>query len=244
MGIPIIGIPILNRGDLLVRCVESIDYPVERIVIVNNGNDEAVRASITLLKARHSNIEVVEPAHNLGVAGSWNYILRHYAATFHLICANDIEFAPGDLAEIDRFVLEHLDYAIMFANHGYSVFALTKQGIALIGYFDENLYPAYLEDCDHFYRVKLLGGKSDNIPGIHAIHGEAPCWGSSTILSNPVYRQRNGITHGNNFRYYRAKWGGINGQEVYLYPFNDPTKSPRDWTLDNAIRKANDIWDT
>lgn len=242
MSIPLIGIPVLNRGDLLARCVNSIDYPAERIVVINNGDDESVQVAIDGLRARRPNVEVVKPPHNLGVAGSWNYFLREYDAPYYLICGSDIQFAPGDLEKIDRFASAHPDEAIMFGNHGYSLFALTRRGVELIGYFDENFYPAYLEDCDHSYRLKLLGARASTVPDIHAIHGEAPHWGSSTILSDATFRERNGITHGNNFAYYRAKWGGINGEEVYPTPFNDPSRSPTEWTLDGERRAANDIW--
>ena len=244
MSVPILGIPILNRGDLLKRCVESIDYPIDRIIIINNGKEESVIASLAWLKERFPNIEVVTPPHNLGVAGSWNYFLQHYDVPYYLICGSDIQFSPGDLEKISSFVDDHLDHAITFGNHGYSLFALTQYGIDLVGYFDENFYPAYLEDCDHFYRVKLLGGRSCEIPGVRAVHGEAPFWGSSTILSNPQFRERNGITHGNNFKYYRSKWGGINGEEVFLNPFDDPDRSPKEWVPDILHRTANDIWGT
>ncbi|MCA1612884.1 MAG: glycosyltransferase [Acidobacteria bacterium] len=242
MSIPLIGIPVLNRGDLLARCVNSIDYPAERIVVINNGDDESVQAAVAGLQARRPNVEVIKPPHNLGVAGSWNYFLREYDAPYYLICGSDIQFAPGDLEKIDRFASAHPDDAIMFGNHGYSLFALARRGVELIGYFDENFYPAYLEDCDHSYRLKLLNARASNVPDIHAIHGEAPHWGSSTILSDATFRERNGITHGNNFAYYRAKWGGINGEEVYPTPFNDPSRSPAEWTLDAERRAANDIW--
>lgn len=244
MAIPLIGIPVLNRGDLLTRCVESIDYPAERIVVVNNGSDAGVASALESLRERRPNLEVVRPEHNLGVSGSWNYFLRHYDAPYYLICGSDIQFSPGDLERMHAFVAAHPDCDIAFGNHGYSLFALTRHGVELVGYFDENFYPAYLEDCDHSYRARLLGARAYNVPGVNAVHGEEPYWGSSTILSDPLYRERNGITHGNNFTYYRAKWGGINGEETFAYPFNDEGRSISEWVFDEAHRKANDIWGT
>jgi len=238
MVVPLLGIPVLNRGDLLARCLDSIDYPVERIVIINNGTDETVEASIARAAKIHANLEAIRPPSNLGVAASWNYFLRHYDAAFHVVCGSDIQFAPGDIEKIATFVTRRPHHAIVFGNHGYSLFALTRLGLDLVGYFDENFYPAYLEDCDHFYRVTLLHGHSADVPGLAALHGEAPHWGSSTILSDPVLRRWNAITHTNNFTYYRAKWGGLNGEETYIHPFNDPSRSPRDWILDHDFRQA------
>src|SRR4051794_21870778 len=95
LAIPVLGIPVLNRGDLLRRCLQSIDYPVELTVIVNNGDDAGVRNTLhemvggslridssesrfsPLLYQRNdgSQVLVVTPETNLGVAASWNFIL-------------------------------------------------------------------------------------------------------------------------------------------------------------------------
>jgi len=41
--------------------------------------------------------------------------------------------------------------------HSYSAFILTQSGLDRIGYFDENYFPAYSEDCDHVRRLVLTG---------------------------------------------------------------------------------------
>jgi GT2 family glycosyltransferase len=180
------------------------------------------------------------PSHNLGVAGSWNWLLGQPGA-YHLIVGSDVEFSPGDLAKLQHCFLDCTDYEIL-CGLGYSLFILRPGVFARVGSFDENFYPAYLEDCDYNYRSWLSGVTSLNVPGIHAVHGEAPLWGSSTIYSNPGYLAQNSITHRRNLEYYRRKWGGDNGREVFTYPFNDVTWPVQKWVLDPAMRKANDIW--
>jgi GT2 family glycosyltransferase len=120
---------------------------------------------------------------------------------------------------------------------GHSAFAITPYGVDTVGTFDENIHPAYLEDCDHFYRVVLSGVKSANVPDIKLIHGEAPSFGSSTIFSDSSYKRQNAITHSNNFTYYKKKWGGINGEEKFKHPFNDETKNWKYWEFDPEWRK-------
>ena len=46
--------------------------------------------------------------------------------------------------------------------------------------------------------------------------------GSYAIHADVEVAAQNAMTHGLNFRYYERKWGGINGQEVFKHPFNDP----------------------
>jgi GT2 family glycosyltransferase len=98
-----------------------------------------------------------------------------------------------------------------------------------VGYFDENIYPAYLEDCDYHYRSKLVNTITRSVE-THMVHGEAPNWGSSTIGDkNGALRKSNHITHGKNYVYYDRKWGGREGGETYQTPFNDPNNSVKFW---------------
>lgn len=261
--IPALGILCLNRGDLLLRLITSIDYPVECLHLLINTvkqTDIQVENLAGLIKEMVDNKEIPVEKFilqfytdfsgkrcNSGVAGGWNTILKtafNANAPYCFVVGNDICFTNGDLQKMNEYAQQHQDHAIIFGNQGYSLFILTRSGWDVAGSFDENIYPAYLEDCDHFYRTKLLGLTSSNVPDVHAIHGEAPTWGSSTIYSNENFRQRNGQTHGTNFRYYFIKWGGSNGEEKFKFPFDDPTKKINEWEFWPDWRKQNEIWGT
>lgn len=241
--IPVFAIPILNRGDLLLRLVQSIDYPVKKLFIINNGTDAGVVDAIAkIMKGINKNIltcEVYVPQKNLGVAASWNTIMRENAdAPYCFICANDMFFEhAGHLKRMADFAAEkHLTHAMMYAD-GYSCFCMTKLGLEQVGEFDENIFPAYLEDSDHFYRLKLSGAVSQGFPDVEMRHGEPPYNGSATIMSNEKFRDANAITHGKNFEYYAQKWGGEGGKEVFTHPFNNPENSIKFWELDVERRK-------
>lgn len=260
--IPVLGIPVLNRGDLLRRCVSSIDYPIDTLVIINNGREASVLEAIEEIRtgqnaglmsgdvapARWRHLEIIGPSldplcwkGNRGVPGSWNEIARQPGA-YHLIVGNDILFQPGDLATLAGFIEPRVaTHTSIYGNHGHSLFAITPLHREIVGTFDENFYPAYLEDCDDSWRIRQAGGVSENCPGLRAIHGEAPSWGSSTIFSDPHLRNANGVTHGNNFQYYFRKWGGMNGGERFRTPFNRGGDI-RSWELEPEHRKANSIW--
>ena len=110
----------------------------------------------------------------------------------------------------------------IYGNHGASWFGITAYGVDTVGLFDENIYPAYLEDCDWARRADLLGVRRCDVPDVHAIHGDENLTGSCTVNENPELAARNSRTHGGNFDYYRRKWGGLNGTETFATPFNDP----------------------
>ena len=243
-SIPVLGIPVLNRADLLKRCIDSIDYPVDRLVIINNGRESDVREYLESIVERLSNLTVFTPQTNLGVAASWNWVMRnHPEAPWWLHVANDIKFTAGDLAKICDYVEAHPEEVVNPANHGHSLFAVKQSCLEVAGDFDENFFPAYLEDSDHMYRISLAKAPWSDVPNVNAIHGEAPTWGSHTIYSSARYLKMNGLTHSNLFIYYRKKWGGQPGHEKFTHPFNNPEWPIQKWELDERLRAANSCWD-
>lgn len=230
--IPLLTIPIYNRADLLKRCVASIDFPVERLVIIQNGSEDGnVEPPPSVLHytlIRHP---------NAGVAASWNEAIKFFPSPYWLIVNNDIEFARGDLAKFHHDITNDPDLGCLYGNHGASWFGVTQMGIERVGLFDENFFPAYLEDCDWSHRADLLNVKRATVHGCTSKHGDDKNTGSCTIMSDPELRRKNGITHGNNFRYYREKWGGDNGHEKFVNPFNDPYMPVASWQFRPAFRR-------
>jgi GT2 family glycosyltransferase len=242
MNKPVIGVPYINRPDLFQRLCNSISIQRERVV------DFDYRfAWNTILDPdiiRENDIGkrwIYSSGHNLGVSASWNAIIKSTPlAPYWLILNSDIELGANDLAKIKAFVEPRLDTHGLLLCHGFSAFVITPLALERVGFFDENIYPAYLEDCDYHYRAKLAGIKDESIPDLDLIHGEmvdGKMEGSRAINSNPIYSRENGRTHQGNFEYYRAKWGGINGEEIYTHPFNDPHNNLDYWSFDFARYK-------
>jgi GT2 family glycosyltransferase len=265
--IPVLGIPHLNRADLLERGLKSIDYPVQTLVLVDNSNGMSLNRVPGTLGRMLGLVPVVvervvtifQP--NAGVAASWNQIVKQFPAPWWLISNDDIEFAPGDLGKLAAFVAaggrrycadpDHCTYGdcptafcdrgtsapgIIYGNHGASWFALTAHGADAVGLFDENIFPAYLEDCDWSYRADLLGVRRCDVPDVHARHGDDRMTGSCTVNAHMEIALENMRTHGGNFEYYRRKWGGLNGTEVYRTPFNAPHWPVWAWKFETGTR--------
>jgi GT2 family glycosyltransferase len=219
-----LGIPVLNRGDLLLRCILSIDSPIENLFIINNGEDRSVADAVARIQRKDipnagmfGDIRV-EKFRNLGCAKSWNHIIRTSPGAW-LISGNDIQFSPGDVERIKEVLSQNQDASIICAM-AYAVYCFTDIGVRKVGMFDENFYPAYFEDNDHSRRVALSNAKAVSVPGFKAIHGEAPNWGSCTINSNPTLQRKNAITFRNLRDYYIEKWGGEPGKEKFITPYN------------------------
>lgn len=240
-----LGIPVLNRGDLLMRCVTSVDAPIDNLFIINNGEDRSVAEAVAKIKAKDfknanmfSDIRI-EKFKNLGCARSWNHMIRTSPGAW-LISGNDIQFSPGDIQRIKNTLAANQDASILCAI-GYAVYCFTEVGVRHVGMFDENFYPAYYEDNDHFRRVFLTKAKAVGVDGFKGIHGEAPNWGSCTVNSDPTLQRKNGITFVNLREYYEKKWGGEPGKETFGTPYNKNV--PFDfWEIDPVLREKNSIF--
>jgi len=138
MTIEVLGVPVLNRPDLLYRMLDSIDTEVGQIVIIDNGG---VASQSTVNQSER----VIRPGQNLGVAASWNLIMQATPlAKWWAIVNFDLIFAPGDL---DRLA-QHMDTTTgpegMVATLGtFSAFGVSREAINRAGWFDENFHPAY-----------------------------------------------------------------------------------------------------
>lgn len=238
--IPVLGVLVYNRGDLLTRMVESIDHPIEKLVVVDNGVDDSVVASNMQIRALFPDVVIYNPGFdkpqpvNLGCSGGWNWILKNHMADWVLLVGSDMQFANGDLDRIAAHYERHKNdsppVGMIDTNYGWNAGGITRAGVEAIGYLDENYYPAYYEDCDynrrHFLARKLgrLSYPADGHCQIFAHHE-----GSSTGRALPP-EQYNRLARAfeRNVEYHVRKWGGAQCHETFEHPFNNPALDIRD----------------
>ena len=239
--IPILGVLILNRPDLLERLVASIDYPVDKLAIVQNSSDPDVAAAVDkICKSKHpyiNNVYVERPFRNVGCAPGWNRIIQGFPECDHwLIANNDTLFLPGDLEKYERLHKDNPEALIAASNKSFSCFLISYMVINEIGIFDENIYPIYNEDIDYINRCKSAGVPIIPIP---SEVGESNN-GSWTIRSSESYANNNRVTQQANSEYVAAKWGRNN---EYRNPWNNNSDVSY-WQYDPYIRRERSkVWD-
>jgi GT2 family glycosyltransferase len=217
--IPVLGVPVLNRGDLAERMLESVDVQTAETLVILNGEPDVTRA---MLRGRP--VTYIDPGFNLGVAASWNFIIRaRPAAPWWLIVNADIEFGSGDL---ERLVQTMDDPAPQLAClYEFGAFAINQAAVDEVGWFDENFYPIYFEDNDYRRRCALAG-----VP-IKSLISRTRHENSSTIASG--YASHNERTFPRNLDYYVDKWGGP--------PIQETVTAPRSPVLDRR-RLVDNAW--
>lgn len=242
-----IGIPVLNRPDLLLRCVDSIDYPLQTLLILNNSPDLSAEGICGFIEKRrffnaHLFKEIrVEKNKNLGCAASWNRIMTSCPGAWALV-QSDLQFLPGTLREASVFLSQNPDADALYASniHGH-MGVITESGFKKIGLFDENFYPGYFEDEDYKRRAALTGATVVRLPEFRAVHGEPPLWRSSTLNSDPCLQEKMNVIFPRLLDYYIQKWGGCPGKEVFLAPFGKDVP-PSFWEIDHILREKNSIF--
>lgn len=198
--LPLLGVPVLNRPDLLHRLLDSLDHPVQTLAVVDNSpvGSQLSAELAALQQLGHpwiGSIRIARPFTNLGVAASWNLILTSFPeASFSLLINNDIQLAGGVLADalglIDPDRPQFLP--LLPEPNGFSAFLITALCWDRLGLFDANFHPAYGEDLD--YRDRLRASPEvDQLDG-RALHGAMAACNqehSATIGSDPSLERQN-----------------------------------------------------
>jgi GT2 family glycosyltransferase len=203
----IIGIPTINRADLLNEALANYfeDFKNTEIVICDNGNQEII--------TRERNFVHYKPEKNLGVSGSWN-MLMDYADKVkgtHVLILNDDIYLGKSEEEVNT-IIRLWKPEFLCTELNWCSFILSVETFKKVGNFDENFFPAYYEDNDYFRRMLLA-----NVPIImNPMLNPVIYRNSMTIQKSPELN--NGFEK--NRQYYISKWGGLPEQETFATPFN------------------------
>lgn len=200
-----IGIPTLNRYDILEKNLRKYknDFPNTDIHIIDNGLQgipSSERVHVTSCKS------------NIGVAASWNRLCKKIFEKhdYALIVNDDVYLGYGE--DVVEDVISR-EYGISVSVVSWSVFLIHRKMYEYIGEFDETFYPAYYEDSDYLYRMKLYG----QMPAI--VKDLTP---KEVIISGTYEKNKelvNNAMAANRERYIN-KWGGLPLMEQFINPYN------------------------
>ena len=214
--IPVLGFATLTRFDLAQRLLDSIDYPVEKVVIVDNSGK---KAWIPEVNEHVKELWTIRLPHGLGANGAWNLVIKSTPfAPYWVIPNDDSYFEPGALQKIAEevdteafnFVDVHPQWSCVVPGEG----AILKAGL-----WDEAFHPIYFDDDEYEWRMKKLGVKFNRIEAL--VHHN----NSSTLREG--YGERNRITFAANQSLFTNKKVSENITEI-------------GWSL--AVRRKN-RWD-
>jgi len=189
--IPLIGVPTLTRHDLCDRMLASIDYPVQDLIVVDNKPDGWEPTKPELVERLHH----IRLPQNLGVAGSWNLIIKSSPfAPSWVIVNDDVVFEPGALAVMAESLRS--DAVQFFAvNPRWAAFAIGEDVISKVGLFSELFHPAYFEDNDMERRVSAHDMDLETVTGAIVHHDNSSTLRSGFDIQNHKTFKTNSATH-------------------------------------------------
>jgi GT2 family glycosyltransferase len=171
--------------------------------------------------------------HNHGVSAGWNIGIEqsiYYGCDVVIIANDDIVFDRDTIRKLVTSVWfgtydlvsavntrdQAVTPSIAFDNEpDFACFAIRPEEFTdQFGHFDENFTPAYFEDNDMAYRVKIAGGKMGRRLDAGMFHKGSVTqnWNGEQVVTGPMFES--------NQTYYMEKWGGVPGQEIYITPWN------------------------
>jgi GT2 family glycosyltransferase len=207
MAMIALGIPTINRADLLQEALEVYKetWYGRHVYIVDNGHQQITTTA--------SNQKVLTMPHNLGVSGSWNLLCQTLFAKgyTHVALLNDDIIWRKTADEIEEYIdANPNDFYLGLGTWCLFVIPLTTW--EKVGKFDEQFFPAYFEDNDYCLRMRNDGLKRDMSP----FFNPEVFRNSQTIAKDPTL---NG-NFDRNRQLFMDKWGGSPGNETYKTPYN------------------------
>lgn len=192
--IPVMVVPILARPDLLDQMLNTVDHPVDTLIVIDNGG---VLPGDFAHREWADNGYLIRSPSNLGVATSWNLGIKMTPhVPWWLIVNFDVEWPAGSLARFDTEDAARV-VRLNSSQQPWCAFSIGEDVVRTVGLFDEMFHPAYLEDTDYQRRCEAAGAPvlRADIPVTH--HN------SSTLSAG--YRLDNEATYLSNINYHRSK---------------------------------------
>lgn len=214
--IPVLGFATLSKFDMAQRLLDSIDYPVQKLVIVDNSGR---KSWIPEPNDYVSELWTIRLPHGLGANGAWNLIIKTTPfAPYWVIPNDDSWFEPGALETIAHNV-DPQKFNFVDVNPKWSCVVPGEGAVRTAGLWDEVFHPIYYDDDEYEWRMSMLGVEFNHIAA--KVHHN----NSSTLHSG--YQDKNQHTFSRNQKMFRDKVQSNNTKEI-------------GWSLD--IRR-NNAWD-
>jgi GT2 family glycosyltransferase len=165
------------------RLLDSIDYPVDKLVIVDNSGKREFTPKVNEFV---NETWLLQVPHGLGANGAWNLIIKSTPfAPYWVIPNDDSWFEAGALEtiakEVDTDAFNFLDI-----NPSWSCVIPSEGSVRRAGLWDEAFHPIYFDDDDYEWRMKEAGVRFNTI-NAKVYHDN-----SSTLKSG--FNERNRVT--------------------------------------------------
>ena len=210
-------IPAISQ-ERIVTCLRTLrTNPKDIIVVDNSPNGLELPFSVGRRVHRGMNLGVAH-SRNIGVRALMESDDTHLA-----ICSQSVVFGRNGGRELKEMLGD--EWGAEYVGLGWHLNMFTRKFFEAFGFFDENFHPAYMEDTDALYRMGLLDMPSPRENGRSRPYYtiDATCPDAGALKDGKAT-----VDFAELETYYTLKWGGLQGQEKFERPFNNP-ELPINW---------------
>ena len=241
LHIPAVIIPVLWEAEHVLNCIRSIDVPVRRLLLIVNTLNISNAFEVERVQLNHvrrtiqhiqeqfdtEHLSVHYAEKNMGFGPALNFGMQSILWADWWLCTSvDVLYPPRSLSSVVPFIQRQVvNGAMLFMLHDFAAVVFTRHMVARVGYFDEHIWPAYVEDCDLMLRVRKEAEKNNEISNytreVVNVTGEYYALNPTPSLVHAgqrgskqpgdyMFASRMARAHQNNVAYYLMKWGITN----------------------------------
>lgn len=127
-------------------------------------------------------------------------------------------WSASEVTTPEELVTESYEYVITEGAH-FSCFLVTNSLFQKVGEFDTGFFPAYHEDADMSYRIKLAGEKAVSLSSARFYHSGQGTLRAILNAKDEELALAIRVSMNESMDRYTEKWGGLPGREQFLAPF-------------------------
>lgn len=216
------GIPTYSQfahAETAVKTILQGSLVPDQIVIIDNSEYGGAFTELSHLPEQYANVHIIPRAQNI-LSGAWNDLMNLWPDDYIIIANDDVMPHERSVEALVNAAIDRPDVAMWngsgHSGNSYSFFLLRKWAYCQVGPFDEKFIPAYFEDNDYDYRLRILAGlireEVSNATFDHVGSATVKAMNQSQRDAAHLYFRKNGL-------YYMSKWGGMPTKEKYTEPF-------------------------
>ncbi len=226
-------IPAFSNAENIKNCLDSViksnnDVYDLTILLYNNSNKQVIIDICKEFAFEYNNVQLFDIRYNRGCSITWNdaieyvYYLNSNIFSSLIIVNDDIQFLEDSFVLFVNNALTNPNIPVITSGDisadGYSVFSYSRFAYEKVGFFDENIRPAYFEDADFVSRIEKLNLKNMEFK-INILHK-----GSASIPDNDLRSEFDNIHLPRTKFYYHNKWDNPISHKGFptnfIWPFN------------------------
>ena len=208
-------IPAFSNADNIKNCIDSVINSNDNnfdltILLYNNSTKHEIINICKEYAFEYDFIQLYDVRSNRGCSITWNdaieyvyHVKPNYFSSL-IIVNDDIQFLEDSFILFVNNALANPDIPVITCGNisadGYSVFSYSRFAYEKVGFFDENIRPAYFEDADFVSRIEKQNLKMMEFK-INISHV-----GSSSIPENDLKYEFDNVHLPRTKDYYHLKW--------------------------------------